>query len=211
MKKLEIIKEELDYYDMFINDAKIAMEISTILNEYSNSYDFNKLPQVVADVHKFENDADQNLHKILDYLIKDFLPPIDREDIVFLANIIDDTIDYLDEIFINLKILNVKNLREEFKVFAQIINKLSTLLIPMITKFKNKNCYNEVHKLIIEINETEEKGDIVFENAIEDLFTNETNPVEILRWNTIYNELENCIDSFEDIANAVHEIILKNT
>lgn len=211
MKKLEIIKEELDYYDMFINDAKIAMEISTILNEYSNSYDFNKLPQVVADVHKFENDADQNLHKILDYLIKDFLPPIDREDIVFLANRMDDTIDYLDEIFINLKILNVKNLREEFKVFAQIINKLSTLLIPMITKFKNKNCYNEVHKLIIEINETEEKGDIVFENAIEDLFTNETNPVEILRWNTIYNELENCIDSFEDIANAVHEIILKNT
>ena len=206
MKKLEIIKEELDYYDMFINDAKIAMEISTILNEYSNSYDFNKLPQVVADVHKFENDADQNLHKILDYLIKDFLPPIDREDIVFLANRMDDTIDYLDEIFINLKILNVKNLREEFKVFAQIINKLSTLLIPMITKFKNKNCYNEVHKLIIEINETEEKGDIVFENAIEDLFTNETNPVEILRWNTIYNELENCIDSFEDIANAVHEI-----
>lgn len=210
MKKLEIIKEELDYYEMFINNAKIAVEISAILNKFAENYDFNKLPQVVADVHKYENNADKNLHEILNYLIKDFLPPIDREDIVFLANRMDDTIDYLDEIFINLKTLNVKKLRKEFKIFAQIINKLSTLLNSMITKFKNKNCYAEVHNLVIEINETEEKGDTVFENAIEDLFTNETNSVEIIRWNTIYNELENCIDSFENIANAVDEIILKN-
>ncbi|MBR3697213.1 MAG: DUF47 family protein [Clostridia bacterium] len=211
MKKIEIIKEELDYYEMFINNSKIAMEISAILNEFAENYEFNKLPQIVADVHKLENNADKNLHEILNYLIKDFIPPIDREDIVFLTNRMDDTIDYLDEIFINLKTLNVKKLRKEFIIFAQIINKLSILLNSMITKFKNKNCYAEVHNLIIEINETEEKGDTVFENAIEDLFTNETNSVEIIRWNTIYNELENCIDSFENIANAVDEIILKNT
>lgn len=211
MKKIEIIKEKLDYYEMFINNSKIAMEISAILNEFAENYEFNKLPQIVADVHKLENNADKNLHEILNYLIKDFIPPIDREDIVFLTNRMDDTIDYLDEIFINLKTLNVKKLRKEFIIFAQIINKLSILLNSMITKFKNKNCYAEVHNLIIEINETEEKGDTVFENAIEDLFTNETNSVEIIRWNTIYNELENCIDSFENIANAVDEIILKNT
>ena len=211
MKKIEIIKEKLDYYEMFINNSKIAMEISAILNEFAENYEFNKLPQIVADVHKLENNADKNLHEILNYLIKDFIPPIDREDIVFLTNRMDDTIDYLDEIFINLKTLNVKKLRKKFIIFAQIINKLSILLNSMITKFKNKNCYAEVHNLIIEINETEEKGDTVFENAIEDLFTNETNSVEIIRWNTIYNELENCIDSFENIANAVDEIILKNT
>ena len=58
--------------------------------------------------------------------------------------------------------------------------------------------------------ETEEKGDRIFESAVEDLFENEKDSIEIIRWNTIFNELENCIDSFENIANTVDEIILKN-
>ena len=66
-------------------------------------------------------------------------------------------------------------------------------------------------RFIIEINNTEENGDKIYEKSIKNLFTNETNSIEILRWNTIYNSLENCIDSFENVANTVGEIILKNT
>jgi len=210
MKKIGQKQEELDYYDMFVNNANIALEITTILKEFVENYDFKSLPQKATEVHKLENDADKNLHRLLNYLIKDFLPPIDREDIVSLTNRIDDTIDYLDEIFINLKILNAQKLKKEFKEFIQIIDKLSTLLVSMFTNFKSKKCYDEVHKLVIEINETEEKGDRIFESAVEDLFENEKDSIEIIRWNTIYNELENCIDSFENIANTVDEIILKN-
>jgi len=209
MKKLGSSKNNLDYYEMFIDNANLALKIATKLNEYTDNYDFEKLPQVAADVHKYENDADKNLHDILSYLIKDFLPPIDREDIVLLSNKMDDAIDYLDEIFINLNIFNVKELRDDFKTFVVIINKMSTLLISMFTNFKNN--YYEVHKLVIEINETEEAGDKVFQKAVKELFTNENNPVEIIRWNTIFNELENCVDSFENIANTVDEIILKNS
>ena len=210
MKRIGQKQEELNYYEMFVNNANIALEISTILKEFVEEYDFKVLPKKATEVHKLENDADKNLHRLLNYLIKDFLPPIDREDIVFLTNRIDDTIDYLDEIFINLKILNAQKLRKEFIEYIEIIDKLATLLVSMFTNFKNKKCYEEVHNLVIEINETEEKGDRIFERAVEDLFENEKDSIEIIRWNTIFNELENCIDSFENIANTVDEIILKN-
>ena len=44
---------------------------------------------------------------------------------------------------------------------------------------------------------------------MKNLFTNESNPIEIIKWRKIYDCLENCMDSCEKIANNVEEIILK--
>ena len=196
MKILRLKENRLDYYDEFIKNAEIAVEIVTEIKRYTENFNIN---------------TSKEIHETLDFLAKDFLPPIEREDIVLLANRIDDIIDYLDEIAINFNILNVVSLRDDFKQFIETINKLSILLKEMLEKFRDKKNYGEIHKLIIEINNFEENGDKIYEKSIKSLFKNETNSIEILRWNTIYNSLENCIDSFENVANTVGEIILKNT
>ena len=211
MKNFKLKEKNLDYYNQFIKNAEIAVEISKILATYTEGFDINKSTEIESKVHSLENDADKNLHDTLDFLIKDFLPPIEREDIVLLTNRMDDIIDYLDEIAINFNILNVTNLREDYKEFVEIINKLATLLKNMLEKFKDKKNYEEVHKYIIDINNIEENGDKIYEKSIKQLFKNETNAIEVLKWNTIYNTLENCIDSYESVANTIGEIILKNT
>ena len=92
-----------------------------------------------------------------------------------------------------------------------IFYKLSILLKEMLEKFKDKKKHEEVNKYIIEINNIEESGDRLYENSIKSLFKTETNPIEVIKWNTIYNTLEDGIDSFESVANTIGEIILKNT
>lgn len=211
MKDFKVKEPKLDYYDEFIKNADIALEMTSILKKYVENFDINNSQEIEEKVHKLENDADRNLHKILSFLVKDFLPPIDREDIVLLANKIDDTIDYIDEIVINLDILDVSVLREDFKEFIKIINKMSIMLKGMLEGFKNTKKYDEIHKLVVGINNIEEEGDKIYESAIREIFKNESNSVEILKWNTIYNSLENCLDSYEGIANTLDEIILKNT
>ena len=209
MKKLK--ENRINYYDKFIENAKIALEISEILKTHTENFDADISTEIEHKVHKLENDADKSLHETLEFLIKDFLPPIEREDIVLLTNKIDDIIDYLDEIAINFNILNIENLREDFKDFIETINKLSVLLKEMFIKFKEHKKYEEVHKYIVDINNTEEQGDRIFEKAIKNLYQNETNAIEVLKWNTIYNTLENCFDAYERVADTVGEIILKNS
>ena len=151
------------------------------------------------------------MHETIDYLVKDFLPPIEREDIVLLVNKIDDIIDYLDEIAINFNILNIVVLRDNFLEFMELFNKVSILLKEMLENFKDKKKHEEVYKYLIEINNIEENGDRLYEKAIKSLFINEKDPIEIIKWKTIYNTLENGIDSFESVANTIGEIVLKNT
>lgn len=211
MKNFKIKEPKFDYYDEFIKNADIALEMTNILKDYVENFDINNSQEIEEKVHKLENDADRNLHKILSFLVKDFLPPIDREDIVLLANKLDDTIDYIDEIVINLDILDINTLRDNFKEFIEIINKMSIMLKGMFEGFKNTKKYEEIHKLVVGINNIEEEGDKIYEKAIREIFQNESNSVEILKWNTIYNSLENCFDSYESVANTLDEIVLKNT
>ena len=89
--------------------------------------------------------------------------------------------------------------------------KLSIYLKEMLEIFKEKNNYDEIHKYAIDINNIEENGDRIFEKAIKNLYKNEKNSIEVLKWNTIYNTLENCFDAYESVANTIEGIVLKNT
>lgn len=204
-------RKELNYFDEFIKNADIALEISKILKEYVTNFDANKSEETEMQVHQLENDADKNLHEILNYLIKDFLPPIEREDIIMISNRIDDTIDCIDEVVINLDILNVTTLREDFKEFSELIYQCYVELKEMIQKFKKIKEYEETQKIVVNINRLEELGDKLYQQAIRNLYQFEKNPIEVSAWTKIYDSLENCFDACESVASCVEEILLKNT
>ncbi|MBR3134801.1 MAG: DUF47 family protein [Clostridia bacterium] len=203
-------KDELDYFERFNKDAEIAFQMSTILKDYIYSFDYNQSETVEKKVHRLEVDADKNMHSILKYLVKDFLPPIEREDIVLLSNKLDDVVDNIDEIVTNLDILDVQIVREDFKEFIKLVYKMCEKQKEMIFKFKYLKKYDQIHEIVIELNRLEGDGDKLYEKAIMNLFITEHNPVEIIKWQKIYESVENFYDSCESVANTVGEIILKN-
>lgn len=203
-------KKELNYFDEFIKNVDICCEISNIIKQHINNFKNEDAKEIENIVHKLENDADLNLHNIKNYLIKDFLPPIEREDIVLLVNKIDDVIDNLDEIIIDLNIFNVNYLRDDFKEFVELICQMSIKLRDIMNRFKERKKYEQIINMIIEINGLEEQGDKLYENSIKNLYNTEQNPVEILKWHNIYTTLEEAIDSFESVADYIEEIIMKN-
>ena len=203
-------KENLNYFDEFIKNVDICCEISNIIQQHLNNFKNEDAKEIENIVHKLENDADLNLHNIKNYLIKDFLPPIEREDIVLLVNKIDDVVDNLDEIIIDLNIFNVNYLRDDFKEFVELICQMSIKLRDIMNSFKERKKYEQIINMIIEINGLEEQGDKLYENSIKNLYNTEQNPVEILKWHNIYTTLEEAIDSFESVADYIEEIIMKN-
>ena len=71
------------------------------------------------------------------YLIKDFLPPIDREDIVLIGHRLDDLEDGIDEILINFNILNITSVREDAIEFAELLIECVMSVKDALENFKN--------------------------------------------------------------------------
>lgn len=203
-------KEEFNYFNEFIENAQYAKEIVEKLKEFIQEFKTSDIEEKAKEIHEIENKADKNLHKLKNYLLKDFLPPIDREDILNIAHKVDDIIDGIDELVIDINIYNVVEIEENMKnmldVLVQIVNKVHELL----TEFKTMKNIELIQRKAIEVNHLEEQGDRMYENAIKDLYTQEKDAVNIIKWTNIYQALETCFDACENVADCIEEVLMKN-
>lgn len=204
-------KEEYNYFDEFVKNSKYIVESAEILKETIENYSVEKLEENITKVHKLENDADKTLHNMRSYLIKDFLPPIDREDIVLIGHRLDDIEDFIDEILINFNILNISNVREDALEFTELLIECANSVKDALENFENFKKAEIVKEKTIAINVLEEKADRMFEKAMKKLYKEEKDSVEIIKWTTIYNCMENTTDACEKIADSLEDVVMKNS
>ena len=62
----------------------------------------------------------------------------------------------------------------------------------------------------VEINTLENAGDVVLRTIIANLFENEKDAIELIKWKEIFERLEEGIDVCEDVSNIVEGIVLKH-
>lgn len=204
-------KESINYFDMFISMVDNIVNTTKELEKLVNNYKLDMLEDYTQRVHTYENNCDVIVHKIMNNLIKEFLPPIDREDISEIAYLLDDVEDNLDELIIEFKILDIKKLKPYVFDFTKIIVECSNVYKEMFDNFRKLSNPEVINKDSISINKLESDGDKVYQNAISDLYKNNKDAIEILKWSSIYNCFENVIDSFEQVADIVEDAIMKNS
>jgi len=56
----------------------------------------------------------------------------------------------------------------------------------------------------------EEEGDAVYHDMLGMLFDTETDPIRIIKWKEIFDNLELALDEAEDVANDIESIVLKH-
>jgi uncharacterized protein Yka (UPF0111/DUF47 family) len=67
-----------------------------------------------------------------------------------------------------------------------------------------------ISEACIEVNRLENKGDELLRRAVARLFNEEKDPVAIIKWKELYENLEIATDRCEDVANIIEGIVLEN-
>ena len=204
-------KEEFNYFDEFAKSAKLATEAIGELKNYILNFNKENSEEEMKKIHEIENKADKNLHELKNYLLRDFLPPIDREDILEIANKIDDFIDDIDEIVIDLNIYNISEITSEIKELITLLESATKILYDLIIEFKNFKKIQEIKQKVVEVNKIEEQADKIYEKAIKQLYKEETNAIQIMKLSNIYEIIENCFDTCENVADLIDDVLLKNS
>jgi uncharacterized protein len=58
--------------------------------------------------------------------------------------------------------------------------------------------------------DAEEEGDLVSMGAVSDLSAGSPDPLDVLRWKTVYDQLEDALDECDDVANELETISVKH-
>jgi len=204
-------KNEFNYFDGFVKLSEYSCDAAKMLDEILNDFNNDTLQEKMKHMHNIEHAADLEGHEITRKLVREFITPIEREDIVMLLHEIDDITDCIEDVLLHMYMYNVKTIREDALRFSSIILQGCEELKETFKEFKNFRKSKEIHKRIVNINKLEEDGDNLYTEAVRRLHMTSDNAIEILTWTVAFDRLEKCCDACEEAANVVESIIMKNS
>ncbi len=162
----------------------------------------------VPQIAKLEQQGDEIIHEVFTKLNQTFITPIDPEDIHVLASDLDDVLDCIEDAAHRITAYRVDPIPPAVVELCVIIQACAKTLTKAFEALEKND---HVLENCIEINRLEESADNVYRRSISDLFLNERDPIHLLKVKEVYEILEDTADRCEDIADALQNVVVKNS
>lgn len=205
-----LIPKGKNFFILFEKASSNLVEIAKTLNEVVLITDIEKRNEKIKEIEKLEHVGDQITHEIFNELGSNFITPFDREDIHELASVVDDILDFIHGSAKRMQIYKIEKITPPIIKLAELILTSSEELHKAISELKNMKKMRNITDACVKINSIENHADDVFDTAVADLFDNEKNPIELIKYKEILAALETATDKCEDAANVLESIIVKN-
>ena len=162
---------------------------------------------LVEDMHRLENDADRVTHDIQRLVAGTFVLPWDRDDALGLTAAIDDVIDLVDEAVDMLAIYKVEVVRAEAVQLAALVGTALDALANSVDLIGYPDRARPFH---LEVRDAERAGDQVLRQGIARLFDGAPDPIEVLRWQDVFDRLETALDHARSATQVLEAIDAKH-
>ena len=204
-------KKDNNYFEMLAELVDYSCKAATLLQSTLANFNLDEIEEKINEMHNIEHTADIKKHDMMNKLAKEFITPIERGDIVDMANYIDNVTDGIEEVLIRIYMYNIRDIKKEAIEFSNIIIKNCDQLNKIMKEFHYFKKSSEIHKLIIDINALEEEGDRLYFSTLRNLYITSKDPIELMTWTDTFKYFEKCCDACESVANLVESVIMKNS
>lgn len=208
------LKKKYDYFKAFNSLTEKAIEEADLLiNIFENFESADNLFNTMEDVHEIEHSGDDINHEVFKNIARDFITPIDREDLLALSCNLDNILDQIEDCIQRIYIYDVHKVHPQAINFAKIVKRSCetmhecTLALPNYKK--NREALSEC---IVKVNATEEEADLLYMDVIRCLYTKDhSKPIKVMVWSEIFLAMEECCDACEHASDVIRSVILKNS
>lgn len=201
-------KKDNEFFDLFVESAKYFYKGAIMMDEVM--LDYSKAMDKVQAIVELEHEADAVNDKIIDKLNLTFITPIDREDIYQLANGLDDGVDFLQGTLQRIVMYRTGKAMSGAVTMTKLIIECTEEIIQDFSMLKDirKNqtkILDSAHK----ISKLESEGDRVYRHEVAYLFDKEKDPIELIKWKDILEDLENTLDHCEKLSDMLRGVVMK--
>jgi hypothetical protein len=169
----------------------------------------------VAAIRQIEGEADAVARKVFLAANRTFNAPIDREDIIDLANRLDDAVDLVEDTAKAIQRYTLSEFPGEMRAIADAAARSADVLhqvMPLLDEITPK--HRTIFELCEQVGQIEEQADQCFDTGLAllraQLRAGQVDTVAYIDRKEIYELLEDVVDKCDDIANAVQAITAKH-
>jgi predicted phosphate transport protein (TIGR00153 family) len=193
------------FFDLFEQQSERILEAARLLHELIHT--FSDARAKMHAIKEVEHQGDQITHEIVRRLNTTFITPLDREDIHALATRLDDVLDYIEASAERLVVYRIKEPTSACRAMADIIMSVTQATDRTLRCLRTMDA--TFHEHAVEVNRLENRADNLLRDSLAELFEQQGDPIEVIKWKEIYETMEVVTDRCEDVANVIEGIILK--
>ncbi len=163
-------------------------------------------------LHEVEHAGDEVNHQVVRRLNLSFITPFDREDLGFLASRLDDCMDLMDEAGDLIVLYGLTHIPDDVAdLIARQVDVLTRCADQTARAMPGLKSPLDLRDYWVEINRLENEGDQAYRLTLTTLFDSGLDPVMIIKLKDVIEALEACADAFEDLANGIESIAVKES
>ncbi|MGG7034764.1 MAG: DUF47 domain-containing protein [Flavobacterium sp.] len=202
------VPKDTTFFPLFKQASKNLILLAETLHEAVNDKGdrveyYNKIEELVSSI-------DETTHKMNLELSKNFITPLDREDIHALITSINEVATYIYTASNRMRLYQVEKITKSIRKLTEINLDSCNLIGNAVSELKEMKNLNNINTAVKKINKLEEKADVVFDKALADLFENETDAINVIKYKEVLSSLHNSTDKCRVVGRTLEAISVKH-
>lgn len=198
------------FFPLFESASNNLIELATILHEAVNlpaaerESLFNKIDEL-------EQKGENITHQTNLELSRNFITPFDREDIHALITAIDNVADNLHGASSRMKLYYIDKITKSIRKLTEINLEACQNINTAVKELRNLKNIQKITDACAKINKLENKSDNVYDKAVAELFINENDAKNIIKYKEVLSVLESAADKCKGVASVLESIAVKHS
>lgn len=198
------------YLPVFAQQATYLQMASDALYRMMDTTEASVWRGLEKEVKACEVQGDALLTEFHELLYENLMGPIGRDDMQTIAMSIDEFLDHINDSAKSILLYMPERIDSQVRDLAQYICAEADAIRTIMTFFGNlKKNYSQIAQQCDRITELEHAADDAFEEYIGFIFTNEKNPIELMKYKNISEALEATTDAAKRVSDNIRKVILR--
>ena len=205
-----LVPKDKKFFSLFEEASSNLIELATNLHEAVN-LPLKEREVLFLKIDELEQRGEDITRQTNLELSKNFITPFDREDIHSLITSIDYVADNLHGAASRMRLYQVDKITKSIRKLTEINLEACQHIDEAVKELKNLERKKTITTACAKINKLENKSDNVYNKAVFEIFENETDVKNIIKYKEVLSVLETATDKCKSVASVLESITVKHS
>lgn len=205
-----LVPKDKKFFPLFEEASANLVQLASILHEAVNLplKERNELFQKIDELEQKGEDITRQTNLELS---RNFITPFDREDIHALITSIDYVADNLHGASSRMRLYQVDKITKSIRKLTEINLEACHHIDNAVQELRDLKKMKNITSACAKISKLESKSDNVYDKAVADIFENETDAKNIIKYKEVLSVLETATDKCKRVASVLESITVKHS
>ncbi len=205
-----MVPKDKKFFPLFEEASANLVQLASILHEAVN-LPLKERDELFSKIDELEQKGEDITRLTNLELSRNFITPFDREDIHSLITSIDYVADNLHGASSRMRLYQVAKITKSIRKLTEINLEACQNIDSAVKELRDLKKMKNITDACSRISKLESKSDSVYDKAVADLFENETDAKNIIKYKEVLSVLETATDKCKRVASVLESISVKHS